>query len=270
MGSPLRIGGEPAVRLTATDAPAEGPAFLEATILPGRGMMLLQARLRLASGQVVDALASPDAAAAARALGGGPDDFAGNASFSFGAAILAPYANRIRGRAVAGAREIETEVAGRTVRLPRNWGGKAAGAEQYAMHGLILATAVPWRQAAPDRVSGRLEAGDFDGRWLGRARLDVEWRLDGGALRLHVTASEHRRRRPCRWAWAGILISPCPAATAARRGCGFRPRRGPWSTTTTRCCPPASSRPWRAAPTISPIHRAERWAAPISTTASPT
>ena len=153
----MRIGGEPVVRLRALDAPASGPAFLEATVLPGRGMMLLQARLRLASGGIVDALAAPGPAAAARQLDGGPEDFAGNKSFSFGGAILAPYANRIRGRRIEGVREIETQVAGQTVRLPRNWGGKAQGAEQFAMHGLILDAAVPWRQAG----SGPGASGDW-------------------------------------------------------------------------------------------------------------
>ena len=188
MDATLRIGGEPLVRLRGLDTPERGPAFVEAAVLPGRGMMLLQARLRLPSGEVVDAVHAPPIEAAAEALAGGPEDFAGNAAFSFGGAILAPYANRIRGRETPGAREIETEIAGHAVRLPRNWGGKAQGAEQYAMHGLILDAAVPWRQDAPDRVSGQLEAGDFDGRWPGRAALDFEWRLEAGALALRGTA----------------------------------------------------------------------------------
>jgi galactose mutarotase-like enzyme len=188
MEGTLRIGGEPLVRLRGLDTPKRGPAFVEATVLPGRGMMLLQARLRLPSGEVADAIFAPEPEAAARELDGGPDDFAGNRSFGFGGAILAPYANRIRGREAPGAREIETEVAGHAVRLPRNWGGKAQGAEQYAMHGLILDAAVTWRQDSPDRMSGRLEAGDFGGRWPGRAALDFEWRLEAGALALRVTA----------------------------------------------------------------------------------
>lgn len=187
MTETLQIGGEPVVRLTAQDAPATGPAFLEATVLPGRGMMLLQARLRLPSGEVRDAIVAPSPQAAAAQLDGGPDDFAGNRSFSFGGAILAPYANRVRGRPVAGAREIETEVEGQTVRLPRNWGGQAAGAEQFAMHGLILRTPVPWRQHAPDRVVGWLEAGDFAGRWPGEAVLSFAWRLQAGDLCLTVS-----------------------------------------------------------------------------------
>jgi len=188
MTGDLRIGGAPVVTLTARDAPAEGPAFLEAQVLPGRGMMLLQARLRVPSGEVVDAVHAPAPEAAARALAGGPDDFNGNASFSFGGAVLAPYANRIRGRPLADAREIETTVAGESVRLPRNWGGKAKGAEQYAMHGLILDADVEFEQPSPDRVVGILDARDFGGRWPGLWKLTFEWRLAAGALLLRVEA----------------------------------------------------------------------------------
>jgi galactose mutarotase-like enzyme len=195
MNADVRIGGAPVVTLRAQDAPAAGPAFLEAEVLPGRGMMLLQAKLRLPSGDVVDAMHAPPAAEAARELAGGPDDFAGNRSFAFGGAILAPYANRIRGRALEGAREIETSVAGEAVRLPRNWGGKAAGAEQYAMHGLILAARVAFEQPAPDRATGALAAGDFGGPWPGDLRLNFEWRLQAGALVLRV-AAENKGRVP--------------------------------------------------------------------------
>lgn len=184
----MKIGGQPLVTLSAQGAPAAGPAILQAEVLPGRGMMLLQARVRLASGRIVDALHAPQPAEAAKALCGGPDDFNGNASFSFGGALLAPYANRIRGRPLPGAREIETEIAGHAVRLPRNWGGKAKGAEQYAMHGLILDAEVPFEQPAPDRVTGRLDAGDFGGRWPGRLEFGFEWRLAAGGLELTVTA----------------------------------------------------------------------------------
>jgi aldose 1-epimerase len=184
----LRIGGAPVVTIRAP-IPFPGPGFTEATILPGRGMMLLQLRLQLPSGEVVDALAAPSVAEAASALDGGPDDFAGNASFSFGGAILAPYANRICGVPVSGARDIVASVAGFPARLPRNWGGKAPGAEQYAMHGLILATPVPFHLEGPSRVTGELDAGSFGGRWPGRTRLTLSWTLEGGGLHLHVAAA---------------------------------------------------------------------------------
>ncbi|MCR5876132.1 aldose 1-epimerase [Phenylobacterium sp. J426] len=169
------------------DAPADRPGFVEAQVLPGRGMMLLQAKLRLLTGEIVDALFSPSPDELADAFGG-PDDFAGNKTFAFGGAVLIPYANRIRGRDLGEAREIEATVDGRSARLPRNWGGKAPGAAQYAMHGLILQTPVPYERLSPGRLTGRLDAGDFGGRWPGRAEFDFEWRLENGELALGVTA----------------------------------------------------------------------------------
>jgi galactose mutarotase-like enzyme len=184
----VAIGGEPVVWLRAVNIAPDGPAFLSAEVLPGRGMMLLQARLRLPSGAETDGLIAPSVEAAARELDGGVDDFAGSRSFGFGGALLAPYANRITGREVAGAREIETRIDGRTVRLPRNWGGKAAGARTYAMHGLILDAGVVYSQAQPDRVTGRWAAGDFAGRWPSSAEMEFEWRLEAGAILLSVCA----------------------------------------------------------------------------------
>jgi aldose 1-epimerase len=189
MDRPILIGGAPPVTLRRQPVDKEGPAFLEATVLPGRGMMLLQARLRLSDGAVVDAIAAPDLADAARVFETEAGGFPGNPSFSFGGAILAPFANRIRGAQVPGRRQIETDVAGRSVRLPSNWSGKAPGAEPYAMHGLILASRFDVLEQAPERVAARLDAGDFEGCWPGRMRLDVTWRLDGRALRLRTVAT---------------------------------------------------------------------------------
>jgi galactose mutarotase-like enzyme len=225
MGAALEIGAEPVVTLRARDAPPNGPAFVEAQVLPGRGMMLLQARLRLASGDVIEAIEAPSAPTAAAKLNGGADDFAGSASFGFGGAILAPFANRIRGRQLPASREIETDVAGQTVRLPRNWGGKRPGAEQYAMHGLILDARAQWRQDDPAHVSGWLDAGDFGGRWPGRLRLGFEWRLSGGTLTLRVRAQN-------------------VGATTAPVGIGWHPyfRLPSGARAQARLCVPAASR----------------------------
>jgi aldose 1-epimerase len=213
---PLRFGGQPLLTLTATDTPAEGPAFVAASVLPGRGMMLLQARLRLPDGREVDALHAPSSESAAGEFGG-EADFVGNRSFAFGGAILAPYANRIRGRALDDAREIETVVDGKTVRLPRNWGGKAEGAEQYAMHGLILDATVPFSQPAPNVVQGRLNAGDFEGRWPSRAELSFEWRLEGGALVLKVQAKNVGREvLPLGLGWHPYFALPSGQRAQAR------------------------------------------------------
>jgi len=185
MTAPLMIGGAPVAVLEALDAPGNGPAFLTAQVLPGRGMMLLQTKLRLPCGDVVDAIHAPPPKEAAEALCGGPEDFSGDKSFSFGGAILVPYANRITGARAPGAREIATRIAGRPVRLPANWGGGPTH-NAYAMHGLILDKAFRLEQPAPDRLVGRLAAGDFDWGWPGSAEIEVVWRLAAGGLSLTV------------------------------------------------------------------------------------
>lgn len=188
MPDQVLIGGEPAVTLTAPAADGPGPSFTSAQVLPGRALMLLQARAIAPGLGEVDIIASPSLAAAARRLGGGPGDDFGNAAFSFGGAILAPFANRIRGRETAGGQTVETNIAGHTVRLPANWGGKGPGAEIYAMHGLILDRAVRKLNIAASSVSGRIAAGDFSGRWPGELDLEIAWCLAANALKLEVTA----------------------------------------------------------------------------------
>ena len=217
MAEPVRIGGAPVVCLKAPPPSEDAPAFVSADIAPGRGFLLLRADLRLPSGSMAAGIEGPSPEEAARRLNGGADDFAGNASFSLGGAILAPFANRIRGRPVDGAREVETRIDGRTFRLPRNWGGRAPGAEQYAMHGLILDTPVAFDPPAGDRLEGRLEAGDFGGRWPSRTRMRFEWRLRGGALELRVEVTNvGREPLPFGLGWHPYFTIPSGRRTDAR------------------------------------------------------
>ncbi len=216
MTGPIRIAGAPAVVLRAEPL-AGRSSFVEATVLPGRGFMLLQARIARPSGEEIQVLAAPDLAEAAERFDGGPEDFAGNQSFGFGGAILAPFANRIRGAPAGPGREIETQIDGVAVRLPRNWGGKAPGAETYAMHGLILATPVPFEQPSPDSLRGRLAAGAFGAHWPGDADLAFEWSLRRGALCLRVTAtSRGGELLPLGLGWHPYFRLPSGDRTQAR------------------------------------------------------
>ena len=110
-----------------------------------------------------------------------------------GGAILLPYANRIRGAISADGRSISTQIAGRNVNLPANAGGKRAGAEQYAMHGLILASRFRDLQerttAEEDRVRGVLSAGTFDNRWPSETQVSITYSLTRKVFRLDVTAN---------------------------------------------------------------------------------
>lgn len=184
----LRIGGLPPVTLRAEARPGED-SIIEATVLPGRGGMLLQATVLRADGRREALLHAPSPEDAAARLDGGEADFAGNASFAFGGAILAPYANRIRGRALPDRRGIETMIDGHAVRLPRNWGGKAPGAAQYAMHGLILNRPFEVVRDSGHSVELALDAGDFGCGWPGRARLTIAWSLVDGGLALALSAT---------------------------------------------------------------------------------
>lgn len=186
MAAGSMLNGWPVVTLAGGVGP-DGCGIVRAEIAPGRGMMLLQARAQTPRLGEFDLLHAPPVAEAVRRLSAkGPDDFAGNLSFSFGGAILLPYANRICGRRCPHPREIETEIGGRTHRLPQNWGGRAPGAAQYAMHGLILDRGPQQLSPGLDRVAAHFDLGDFGGRWPSRTSADIEWRLAGGALRLTV------------------------------------------------------------------------------------
>lgn len=185
-GKPVLVGGLPVVTLRSS-----GPdGVVRADIAPGRGMMLLAAVGQLAGSAPVDLIEAPSLTEISERLDGGPDDFAGNAAFSFGGAILLPYANRIRGADIPGRRAILADLGTARVALPRNWGGKAPSAAQYAMHGLMLDLAIPdVVQTAPDRVRGRVRGWDFAGRWPSRIDLDLEWRLADRMLELTVAAT---------------------------------------------------------------------------------
>jgi galactose mutarotase-like enzyme len=184
--------GEPGMILNvlhpAKMAEVRPPRLSRAVIAPERGMMLVELAAELGEGREVNLVAAPPPAEVPAAFGGA-DDFAGNASFALGGAILLPYANRIRGRALPDSREIETVVLGKRLRLPRNWGGRKPGAEHYAMHGLILDRRFEVMEERAEAVRGMLRAGDFGGRWPSSTDIVVHYRLTPAALELRVEAA---------------------------------------------------------------------------------
>ena len=189
----VEIGGVPVVELRCEGAADEGaPAFASALIAPGRGMMLLQATVRRPGADDLEVIHSPPLAEMARRLNAGPDDPFGNAAFGFGGAILAPFANRIRGRLVADSPLIETWILGHPVRLPANWKGGGPDAEPCAMHGLILARVADElkviQSEALAQATAVIRAGDFGGHWPSSTDLSICWTLTPQALSLEVTA----------------------------------------------------------------------------------
>jgi galactose mutarotase-like enzyme len=156
-------------------------------------MMTLQIQAHLPGLGVRDLLDAPPLESALSILGGESGPFVGNASYLFGGGILIPYANRIRGKLSPDGKTIDADILGHTVRLPANSGGRRPGAEQYAMHGLVLAAGMDEVHRATtddeDRVTATLHAGDFGHGWPSAADLVFENVLRSDSFAMTITAT---------------------------------------------------------------------------------
>jgi aldose 1-epimerase len=191
--APMEISGAPVLTL---ERPAPGnpdqPAFLSAQVLPGRGLMTLQIRAHVPGRGATDLLAAPPLERAREILDGEAGEYKGNPSYYFGAAVLLPFANRIRGALTPDGKSIEAPILGRTLRLPANAGGRKAGAERCAMHGLLLASRVEdvRRETTGDEDTLRatFPAGGFGGHWPSSTELSFEIGLRSDSFTFSVTA----------------------------------------------------------------------------------
>jgi len=188
----ISIGGEPVVTLQRPPVVDHSkPQFLEATVLPGRGMAVLQIRAYLPGKGEIDLLNSPSLADAEQLLDKGDDEF-GNEIFKIGGAILLPFANRIRGNLLPDAKTITATVAGKSVTLPANWSGNNPGAEKHSIHGLMRRSRfqdVITRNGVQDSaVNAIFHAGNFDGHWLSDTDVEVQTTLSHDAFEMTVTA----------------------------------------------------------------------------------
>ncbi len=190
--SNISIGGEPVVILRRPSIPDKSqPQFLSATVLPGRGMAVLQITAYLPGKGDIDLLNSPPLPQAEQLLDKGDDEF-GNQVFKIGGAILLPFANRIRGKLSPDGKTITATAAGRTVTLPANWSGNNPGAEKHAIHGLMRQAHfqnVLTRNGVQDSsVNATYHANNFDGHWLSDTDVEVETTLSHSAFEMTVTA----------------------------------------------------------------------------------
>ena len=88
------------------------PEFLSVTMLPGRGMNVLQITAYLPGKGEVNLMASPSVYGAAGAMTGKGKDANGQVSLAMGGAFEAPWAGRIWGTSSAGCRPSHDRVAG--------------------------------------------------------------------------------------------------------------------------------------------------------------
>jgi len=187
----ISIGGEPVVVLQRPRSSDQSkPQFLEATVLPGRGMAVLQIKAYVPGKGEINLLNSPPLPEAKQLLDSGDDEF-GNEVFKIGGAILLPFANRIRGTVSPDGKTITATVAGKTVTLPANWSGNNPGAEKHAIHGLLLKSKFVsvYSDNGPKEsvVTASLRVGDFGGHWFSVGDVRVEIKLRDDAFDMLVT-----------------------------------------------------------------------------------
>lgn len=188
----VSIGGEPIVVLKRQQtADQNKPQFLTATVIPGRGMAILQIGAYVPGKGEVNVFSAPSLSDAKDLLDKNDDKF-GNKIFTIGGAFLVPYANRIRGQVSADGNTITTKLAGQTAKLPANWSGKLRDAERVSMHGLMLTSKFENIQqqntADASTVSGTFHAGDWNGHWPSSTDVDVKVELRNQFAEFTITA----------------------------------------------------------------------------------
>jgi galactose mutarotase-like enzyme len=214
------IGGQKVVTLTRTATSTTKPEFTSITVAPGRGMEVLQITANFPGKGNINVLASPDLATAKKMLDEN-DTPNGDLGYRLGAAFLAPYPNRIRGKLSEDGKTLTTEWHGKTITLPANNIGKLPTAERHAMHGLILKSKTDSvevkKVSGGEEVEGVIHAGDFGGHWLSKTQFVVAIRLTADAVDVSIDARNiGDEEEPMAIAWHPYFNLPSGDRTQAR------------------------------------------------------
>ncbi len=188
-------GGQDAVVMRRT--PAAGgamPEFLSATLLPGRGMNVLQITAMLpglatTQGEVA-LLASPGLEEASKVLSGAGRDKDGQASLGLGGAFEVPWAGRLGGVPTPDGDSVMSVWQGQTLILPSS--PRDSGAAGMSLGGLMLKRGADKVEThvVPDGWQSRAvyNAGGFDGHWLSQTEVSTAVLLNGRVIELAVVA----------------------------------------------------------------------------------
>lgn len=181
-----RPGGQDAIVLTRSHLMGESaPELLSATVLPGRGMNVLQITAFIPGRGEVSLLASPSLEDAAKAMTGKGPDSEGQASMAMGGAFEVPWAGNLWGAANGQDSQITAQWQGQTMDLP------ASG--RQASNGLLLARGADSAESEtlPDggNADATFHAQDFGGHWPSKTDVSVSVLLSSHSMDLTVVAT---------------------------------------------------------------------------------
>jgi aldose 1-epimerase len=188
----FRPGGQDVITLQRTQmVGGGGPEFLSTTLMPGRGMTMLQISAYLPNKGEVNLLASPLLESAAEQLSGTGADAMGAKSLAMGAAIEIPWAGRIYGT--------RTEDGG----LTAMWRGAHLNLptgvkDSYGLDGAVAAGGLLLKEPStsvrtnimPDggEATSTFRPRDFDGHWLSQTEIDTTVVLSGRVIEMKIVA----------------------------------------------------------------------------------
>jgi aldose 1-epimerase len=190
---PVRPGGQDVIELQRSQLlGGSEPEFLTATLLPGRGMNVLQITAYLPQKGEVNLLASPPLEEAARLLSGIGADATGANSLAMGGAIEAPWASRISRTATSDEKSLITMWHGMRLTLPTD------AKDSYGVGGAMAAGGLMLKQASdslttnvmPDGGEARatFHPGSFDDLWPSQTEISTTVALSGKAIDMKIVA----------------------------------------------------------------------------------
>lgn len=182
------VGGQAPLTLSRSRTVTESmPEFLSATILPGRGMNVLQITAYIPGRGVVNLMSSPGVETAANAMSGRGDDSSGQASMYIGAAFEVPWADSIWGKSQASGEQIAAGWKGHTLLLPSATAGGGS-----AVGGLILKqqSDSSGTETLPDggQAQATYSSAGYAGHWPSNTQVTTTVLLSSHSIDLTVQA----------------------------------------------------------------------------------
>ena len=216
---PLMPGGQQPIVLQRTHL-AEGstPEFLSATLLPGRGLNVLQIMLSLPGRGAVPLLVAPSLEEAAQRMSGTGTDARGIASLDLGSPIEAPWAGFVPGTPGESSEHVSASWHGRTFFLPAT---RRFEDTPVSEGGLLLRAEADTvkHNIMPDggTVQGSFTASNFGEAWPSKTSVSVTALLSSRAFDLKMVAkNEGQEPVPFGLGWRPRLLLPSGTRTGVR------------------------------------------------------